>query len=55
MALCLEVRTFVHACEQIHAYLAVGGILTEEEKGVVETATRELLAVIRPLTGGPTT
>ena len=44
----------MHACEQIHAYLAVGGILSEEEKGVVETATGELLAAIRPQYGGPT-
>ena len=44
---CQEVSAFVSACEAIHAMLSQGGILTPDEKGVIEISAIELLAKLR--------
>jgi hypothetical protein len=48
MPLGQEVRQFVSGCERIHGFLAGGGALTADEREVLEMATTEVLAKIRP-------
>lgn len=43
MPLRQEVLGFISACEAIQEFLAVGDILTEDEQGVLELETRDLL------------
>jgi hypothetical protein len=46
-----EVLKFISACELIHELLAGGGILTGDERSLVETEANDLLAAIGH--GGP--
>ena len=47
-ALCHEVQKFVSACEGIQSVLAQGGLLTLEERGVIEESANDLLGKLRP-------
>jgi hypothetical protein len=46
-----EVQSFVSGCEKVQEFLAGGGSLTEDQRGVVEMAALDLLAQIRPSNG----
>jgi hypothetical protein len=47
LELCKEVRTFVSACEDVHAKMIEGGKLTVDERDVVEESALDLLARIQ--------
>ena len=47
-ALCHEVQKFVSACEGIQSVLAQGGLLTLDERGVIEESANDLLGKLRP-------
>jgi hypothetical protein len=43
-AFCREVQKFVSGCEELQSLLMQGGVLTSDERGVVEFCAKELLA-----------
>ncbi len=47
MPLSQAVQQFISACEVIHAFLARGGRLTTDERGVLEMSALELMERIR--------
>ncbi len=51
MPLRQEVQNFISACEHLYDFLARGGALTDDERGVLEIAAIEFLAKIRPDNG----
>ena len=48
-AFCREVQKFISVCEELQSMLMQGGVLTSDEKGVVELSAKELLANLEGL------
>jgi hypothetical protein len=47
--ICEETTNFVRACEAIHALLADGGMLTHDERDLIEFSSSELLSKLMPV------
>jgi hypothetical protein len=47
--ICEETTNFVRACEAIHALLADGGMLTPDERDLIEFSSSELLSKLMPV------